>query len=58
VELLLTLAEKDERLARSVVLKRVPLASHREEFLNPGRNFVPRRNWGGKTVDEKILRFC
>jgi len=36
-----------------VVLKREPLGSFREEFLMPGRKFVPGRNWGGKVVDEK-----
>jgi len=25
----------------------------KEEFLIPGRKFVPRRNWGEKAVDEK-----
>jgi len=29
----------------------------REEFLIPGRKFVPGRNWGGKAVDEKSLSF-
>jgi len=36
-----------------VVLKREPLGSLREEFLIPGRKFVPGRNWGGKAVNEK-----
>jgi len=36
-----------------VVLKRVPLGSQREEFLIHGKKFVPGRNWGGKSVDEK-----
>jgi len=40
-----------------VVLKDEPLGSLREEFLIPGRNFVPGRNWGGKAVDEKTLSF-
>jgi len=40
---------------RSVVLKRVPPGSPREEFLIPGRNFVSGRNWGGNVVDGKAL---
>jgi len=39
------------------ILKRVPLGSLWEEFLFPGRKFVPGRNWGGKAVDEKTLSF-
>jgi len=33
--------------------------SLREEFLIPGKNFVPgrKRNWGGNAVDEKTLSF-
>jgi len=38
---------------RAVVLKRELLGSLREEFLIPGRKFIPGRNWGGKDVDEK-----
>ena len=38
---------------RTVVLKRESLGSLREEFLIPGRKFVPGRSWGGKAVDEK-----
>jgi len=38
-----------------VILKREPLGSLGEEFLIPGRKFVPGRNWGGKAVDEKKL---
>jgi len=33
-------------LSNPVVLKQVPLGSLREEFLIPGRNFFPGRNWG------------
>jgi len=40
---------------RTVVLKREPLGSLREEFLIPKRKFVPGRNWGGKAVHEKNL---
>jgi len=40
-------------MSRTVVLKREPLGSLREEFLIPGRKFVPGRNCGGKAVDEK-----
>jgi len=36
-----------------VVLRRVPLGSLRKECLIPGRKFVPRRNWGGESADEK-----
>jgi len=35
----------------------VPLGSLREEFLIPESKFVPGRNWGGKTVDEKTSSF-
>jgi len=35
-----------------VVLKREPLGSLREEFLIPGRKFVPGRSWGGKAVEK------
>ena len=42
-------------LSKPVVLKREPLGLLREVFLILGRNFVPRRIWGGKTVDEKHL---
>jgi len=35
----------------------VPFDSLSEEFVIPGRKFVPGRNWGGKTVDEKTLSF-
>jgi len=45
------------RTFRPVVLKRVPLGSLREEFLIPGRKFVPGRNWGGKALDVKTLSF-
>jgi len=31
----------------------VPLGSLREEFLIPGRKFVPVRNWRRKAMDEK-----
>jgi len=37
-----------------VVLKREPLGSLREEFLIPGRNFAPGRNWGRKAVGKKL----
>jgi len=40
-----------------VVLKWESLGSLREEFLTPGRKFVPRGSWGGKAVDEKTLSF-
>jgi len=40
-----------------VVLKRVTRDSLSEEFLIPGRKFVPGRNWGGKSVHEKNLLF-
>jgi len=40
-------------ISSPVVLKQVPLGSLNEEFVIPGRKFVPGRNWGGKTVDEK-----
>jgi len=43
--------------SKAVVLKREPLGSLREEFLIPGKKFVPERNWGGKAVDEKTLFF-
>jgi len=43
--------------SRPVVLKREPLGSLREEFLIPGRKFVPGRNWRGKAVDEITLFF-
>jgi len=36
---------------KPVVLKQESLGSLREEFL------IPRRNWGGKAVDEKNLKF-
>jgi len=35
----------------------VPTGSLREEFLIPGRKFVPGRNWGGRDVDEKYYCF-
>jgi len=44
-------------IARPMVLKREPLGSPREEFLIPGRKFVPGSNWGGKVVGEKTLSF-
>jgi len=34
------------KVSRQVVLKREPLGSLREEFVIPGRKFVPGRNWG------------
>ena len=37
-----------------MALKRQPLGSLREEFLIPGRKFVPSRNWRGKAGDEEI----
>ena len=40
-----------------MVLKRVPLGSLSEEFVIPGRKFVPGRNREGKTVDGKIFFF-
>jgi len=43
--------------SRTVGLKREPLGSLREEFLIPGRKFVPGRNWRGKVVSEKNLSF-
>jgi len=43
--------------SRPVVLKRAPLGSLKEEFLISGGKFVPRRNWGGKAVNEKTLSF-
>ena len=46
-----------ESFSMAVVLKREQLGSLREEFLIPGRKFVPGRNWGGKAVDEKTLSF-
>jgi len=41
---------------KAVVLKQVPLGSLRK-LLIPGRNFFPTRNWEGKAVDEKNLKF-
>jgi len=38
-----------------VVLKREPLGSLREEFIFPGRKFVPGMNRGGNAVDEIAL---
>jgi len=38
-----------------VVLKQEPLGSLKEEFLIPGRRFVPGKNWRGKAVDDKNL---
>jgi len=38
--------------SRTVVFKRVPFDLIWEEFLIPGRKFVPRINWGGKGVDK------
>jgi len=35
----------------------MPLDSVREEFLIPGRKFVPGKNWRGKVVDENALGF-
>jgi len=32
-----------------------PLGSLREEFLIPGRKFVPGINWGEKAADEKTF---
>jgi len=51
--------QKKESMGTSspVMLKREPLDSLREEFLIPGRKFVPARNWVGKAVDEKTLSF-
>jgi len=44
-------------VAKPVFLKRVLLGSLREEFLIPGKIFVPGKNWGGKPVGEKTLSF-
>jgi len=46
-------SNNNARLSNPMVLKRVPLGSPKEEFLIPGKNFVPGRNWGGKAMDEK-----
>jgi len=35
----------------------MPLGSLMEEFLIPGRNFVPGRNWGGNAVDYETFSF-
>ena len=45
------------RQARAVVLEQVPLGLVKEEFLIPGRKFLPGRDWGGKPVDEKNYDF-
>jgi len=39
--------------SETVVLKREPLGSPREEVLIPGRKFAPWKNWGGKAVGKK-----
>jgi len=41
-------------LPTTVVLKREPLGSLREEFLILGRKFAPGRHWGGKAVKKKL----
>jgi len=43
--------------SKPVVFKQEPLCSLREEFLILGRKFLPGRNRGGKSVDEKTLSF-
>ena len=42
-----------DKTYNTMVLKRVPFGSLREEFFIPGGKFVSGRNWGGKGVDEK-----
>ena len=49
--------EPEPKISRSVVLKREPLGSLREEFIIRGRKFVPGKNWRGKAVGEKTLNF-
>jgi len=39
------------------VLKGLMLGSPREEVLIPGKKFVPGRNLGEKTMDEKSFSF-
>jgi len=43
--------------SRSVILKREPLGSLKEEFCIPGRKFVLGMNRGRKAVDEKNVSF-
>jgi len=51
----LTWISNAEKCLRDVVLKREPLGSLREEFIFPGRKFVPGMNRGGNAVDEIAL---